>query len=309
MYILTVRVDFQGGMYVVKKAMIIVNPSSGKEEAEKNKSKVEDLLRKKGYDVIIKLTEKELDAMEFARTSCLEAFDIVVSMGGDGTLNETVNGLAGQKHCPNFGIIPMGTVNDFARALNIPLDFDEAVELIEKGETRAVDIGKVNDRYFMNIIAVGAIAEATYQVSPKQKTMLGPVAYMIEGLKTLTSKTAYDIELKHDHGTWKGDALLVLAALTNSVGGFEKIAPDAEVDDGKLKCLVVHDVSLPKFIKIGTELLQGEHIHDDKIEYITTSKLEITSSEKLHSNIDGEEGDPLPLKIEMLPKHLDIYVP
>ncbi|WP_349408759.1 YegS/Rv2252/BmrU family lipid kinase [Pseudalkalibacillus sp. SCS-8] len=293
----------------MKKAMIIVNPSSGKEEAEKNQHKVEEMLKRKGYDVIVKMTEKELDATKFARTSCEEAFDVVVSMGGDGTLNETVNGLADQKHCPNFGIIPMGTVNDFARALGIPQDFDEAIKLIEHGETRPVDIGKVNDHYYMNIIAVGAIAEATYGVSPKQKTMLGPLAYMLEGIKTLSSKKAYDIHLKHDHGEWKGDALLVLAALTNSVGGFEKLAPDAEVDDGKLKCLVVHDIALHKFIKILTELLRGEHVHDDDVEYISTSSLEISSSEHLHSNIDGDEGEPLPLKIDILPKHLDIYVP
>ncbi|MGM7703019.1 diacylglycerol/lipid kinase family protein [Pseudalkalibacillus sp. Hm43] len=293
----------------MKKAMIIVNPSSGKEEAEANQHKVEEVLRNKGYDVIVKLTKKQLDAMEFARTSCEEAFDVVVSMGGDGTLNETVNGLADQKHCPKFGIIPMGTVNDFARALHIPTKFEDALGLIQQGETRAVDIGKVNDGYFMNIAAVGAIAEATYEVSPKQKTMLGPLAYMLEGLKTLSSKKAYDIHLKHDHGEWKGDALLVLAALTNSVGGFEKLAPDAEVDDGKLKCLVVHDIALPKFIKIVTELIRGKHVEDDEVEYISTSRLEISSSEKLHSNIDGEEGDLLPLKIEILPRHLDIYVP
>ncbi|MCF6138856.1 diacylglycerol/lipid kinase family protein [Pseudalkalibacillus berkeleyi] len=293
----------------MKKAMIIVNPSSGKEEAEKNQHRVEEVLRNKGYDVIVKMTKKQLDATKFARTSCEDAYDLVVSMGGDGTLNETVNGLANQEHCPRFGIIPTGTVNDFARALNIPLDFEEALSLIEQGDTRPVDIGKVNDQYFMNIAAVGAIAEATYEVSPKQKTMLGPLAYMLEGLKTLSSKKSYNIQLKHDQGEWEGEALLVLAALTNSVGGFEKVAPDAEVDDGKLKCLVVHDVALPKFIKIVTELLGGKHVDDENVEYISTSKLEISSSEKLHSNIDGDEGDTLPLNIEILPRHLDIYVP
>ncbi|WP_257348158.1 YegS/Rv2252/BmrU family lipid kinase [Pseudalkalibacillus decolorationis] len=294
----------------MKKAMIILNPSSGKEEAQDNQSKVEDVLRNKGYDVIIKVTKKELDALGFARSSCEEAFDVVVSMGGDGTLNETINGLADQKHCPNFGIIPMGTVNDFARALDIPLDCEAAIDVIQNDKTRPVDIGKVNDRYFMNIIAVGAIAEASFSVSPKQKTILGPLAYMIEGIKSLSSKKAIEVTLKHDQGIWNGEAMLVLAALTNSVGGFEKIAPDAEIDDGKLKCIVVKDVALPKFIKLTTELLRGELVNDPDVEYISTSKLEISSTEKeLISNIDGEKGEKLPLKIEVLPRHLDIYVP
>ncbi|KKI93488.1 hypothetical protein WQ54_04480 [Bacillus sp. SA1-12] len=292
----------------MKRAMIIMNPSSGKEEAEKNLPHVAETLQKQGFDLEIYLTEKECDALQFARLACKHSFDAVISMGGDGTLNEIINGLAEQEHRPSLGIIPLGTVNDFARALHIPLDSSKAVEVLKKEKLRTVDICKVNNKYFLNVLAVGEIAEASFSVSAQQKTLLGPLAYFMEGIKSLTSKQAFHVRLQHDKGAWEGEVLLILAALTNSVGGFEKIAPDAKVDDGLLKCMMIKDVSYLQFIKLVKALLKGEHINDPAVEYISTSALQIFSSHHLKANIDGDEGDRLPLNLKVLPGHLNIYV-
>ncbi|WP_240620209.1 diacylglycerol/lipid kinase family protein, partial [Peribacillus acanthi] len=226
----------------MKKAMIIVNPSSGKEEAVTYKKEIEWILHKQCYEVVISMTEKEMDATKYCQDACNKEFDLVVSMGGDGTLNETINGLVGQNHLPTLAIIPMGTVNDFARALKIPLDAKRAIELLKNGEKRRVDVGSLNNRYFVNIVAIGAIAEATYEVSPKQKTKLGALAYVIESVKTLVTKEKYPLHIEHDHGKWEGEAFLFLAALTNSTGGFEKLSPHAKVDDGVLHCYIIKDV-------------------------------------------------------------------
>ncbi|WP_459966242.1 YegS/Rv2252/BmrU family lipid kinase [Paenibacillus sp. JCM 10914] len=289
--------------------MIIVNPSSGKELAQNQSLEVEELLQRKGYEVHIRNTEKEWDAALFARTTCEQQYDAVISMGGDGTLNEIVNGLAEQEHRPKLGIIPMGTVNDFARALQIPLDGKEAIQLLASGNVRDVDIGKINESYFMNIAAVGKIAEATFSVSPKAKTYLGPLAYLMEGIKTLASNNPFETRILHDQGEWQGDAILILSTLTNSVGGFEKIAPDAEIDDGQLKCIIIKDVSFIHLAKISAAVLRGEHIEDSGVEYISTRTLEITSNSKLTTNVDGDEGDPLPLYLRVLPRHLKVFTP
>ncbi len=289
--------------------MIIINPSSGKEQAEENLSRVEDVLKQRGYLVDIKRTEKEQDATIFATNACQNSFDAVISMGGDGTLNEIINGLAEQPNRPALGIIPLGTVNDFARALQIPLDIDEAIQVLELENSRPVDIGKVNDSYFMNIVAVGKIAEASFSVSSKSKTFLGPLAYFMEGIKTMVSKEILHVRLQHDHGVWEGESLLILTSLTNSVGGFEKIAPDAEVDDGLLKCIVIRDVPLFHFAKLAMSVLKGNHVDDPAVEYISTSSLQLSSTQDLCSNIDGDQGEELPLNIIVLARHLNVFVP
>ncbi|KIL52152.1 diacylglycerol/lipid kinase family protein [Jeotgalibacillus soli] len=292
----------------MKKAMLIANPSSGKEEARKYMDSVMEVLSSLGYEGTVCETVKEGDATRFAEQACEKKYDAVVSMGGDGTLNETISGLAEKDHKPTLGIIPLGTVNDFARALSIPMEPEEAIEMLRDADKRMVDIGKVNDQYFMNIIALGGIAEATFGVSVEQKTKLGPLAYMIEGFKTIKEKEPFDVKLKHEQGEWEGEAFLVLLALTNSVGGFEKIAPQAKVNDGKLHCFIVKNVSIVKLVSVVTSLAKGEMEEDENVEYITTSEVEFSSSKDLIANVDGDEGDHVPLAIQVLERHIPVFV-
>ncbi|WP_227396471.1 diacylglycerol/lipid kinase family protein [Jeotgalibacillus aurantiacus] len=293
----------------MKKAMLILNPSSGKEEALKHKESVLNTLKEMGYEVTLKETEKEYDATVFAEQACHEQYDAVVSMGGDGTLNETITGLANQEYQPTLGIIPLGTVNDFARALNIPMDPEQAIEQLKTAHPKRVDIGKINDKYFMNIIALGGIAEATFGVSVEQKTKLGPLAYMIEGFKTIREKEPFDMVLTHDDQKWEGNALLFLMALTNSVGGFEKLAPDAEVNDGKLHCFIIKDVPLYKLVAIMTSLLKGTLEEDENVEYFTAGEVHVDSEKDLISNVDGDEGAHVPLTVKVLKSHIPVFCP
>ncbi|MCP3029785.1 diacylglycerol kinase family lipid kinase [Halobacillus sp. A1] len=292
----------------MKQAMIIVNPSSGKEEAVDHVEKIEKILEGKEYTVKTVQTEKELDATQFCQDACSQEFDLVVSLGGDGTLNETINGMVDQEHRPKLGIVPMGTVNDFARALNIPLDPEAAIETLESDLTKKVDIGSFNDRYFVNIVAIGAIAEATSEVSPEQKTRFGPLAYLMEGVKTLASSNAYPLRIEYDDKVWEGDSFLFLAALTKSTAGFEKLSPDAKVNDGVLHCYVIKNVNMLRVASIVTAVLRGNLKEDKDVEYFQAKKLRVSSSEKLHTNVDGEEGDPLPVAMEVKPQHIEVII-
>ncbi|MBH0231607.1 diacylglycerol/lipid kinase family protein [Halobacillus yeomjeoni] len=292
----------------MKKAMIIVNPSSGREEAVNYIDRIEEILKEKSYDVIVSMTEKELDATRFCQDACKQEFDLVVSLGGDGTLNETINGMVDQEHRPVLAIIPLGTVNDFARALQIPLDPEEAVEFLRSDRTKSVDIGKFNDRYFVNIVAVGSVAEATYEVTPEQKTKFGPLAYVMEGFKTLKAKRSYPLRIEYEDKAWEGDSFLFLAALTNSTGGIKSLAPEAEVNDGHVHCYVIKDVSMLRLASIVSSILQGNLKNEDQVEYFATKNLHISSPDQLTTNVDGEEGDPLPAAIEVKPAHIQVIV-
>ncbi|RSD25002.1 diacylglycerol/lipid kinase family protein [Mesobacillus subterraneus] len=290
------------------KAMIILNPSSGKEKANDYIEKIEEALQKTYEEIDIKKTEKEGDAAAFATEACVALYDAVISMGGDGTVNEVINGLAEQAHRPALAIVPLGTINDFARALNIPLEPFEAISILAEQHLRPVDIGKVDNFYFMNVLAVGSIAEASYKVTPEQKTRFGSLAYFMEGAKSVLSGEAIEISVEHERGKWEGNAFILLAALTNSVGGFEALAPEANVNDGKLHVFIVKKLSFPKLATLIPSLLKGELEESEDVEYIRTSYLNVSSSKPHVVNIDGEEGDPLPFQAKVLHGHLNVFV-
>ena len=161
----------------------------------------------------------------------------------------------------------------------------------------------------MNILAIGEIAESTYEVSPEQKTKLGALAYFIEGVKAITSDTEVDFDIHYDGGSWTGEAKLVLVALTNSVGGFEKLAPEALTDDGLLHVYIVKNAALPAFIRIAGSLLRGQLEKDPDVEVIQTTKVSIKTTKPLSSNIDGDEGATTPFTIEVLPRHIRALIP
>ncbi|MFD9628498.1 diacylglycerol/lipid kinase family protein [Peribacillus muralis] len=289
--------------------MIIINPSSGKEKAGKILPIAEKVLGEMYDQVTVRETKGEGDATNFAKEACIKRFDAVVSMGGDGTVNEIVNGLAEQEHRPVFGIIPLGTVNDFARSLGIPLNPEAAIDIIKDREIKESDIGKINDRYFMNVLAVGPIAEATYNVSVEQKTRLGSFAYFLEGAKAVIKRNPFPLTVEHDQGRWLGEAHLLISTMTNSVGGFEQLAPEAEVNDGKLHTFIIKDLSLPLLLKIIPSLMKGEIQGHDEVEYIQTSNLHLSTPTDIKVNIDGDEGFLLPFQATVLQKHLRLFVP
>lgn len=290
--------------------MVIINPSSGKELALEYLRKVEDVLREKaGYDVVVNETTKELDATNFCISACEDKFDLVVSIGGDGTLHETINGLLDQPHRPKLGVIPLGTVNDFARALHIPLDPDQAITTLTSSRLRRVDMARVNDQLFANVVAAGSLADTLSSVTSEDKSKLGALAYFKEGIKELLGNSAASLTIEHDGGTWEGQAPIFIAALTNSVGGFENLAPDASVDDGLLHGFIVHDLNFFNTLTAGFSLLLGNLKDHKDVEYFTSRHIRVASTEAVKTNVDGEPGPMLPIDLHILPSHVQVIVP
>jgi diacylglycerol kinase (ATP) len=291
------------------KAVFILNPSSGKERAETYREQCVQVLLGMGYSVEVRSTEKEGDATAFAREAAMSGCSLVVAMGGDGTVNEAINGLAGEEERPDFALIPIGTVNDFARALSIPLDPEEAIRRLPEFVARPTDIGRAGGHYFMNILAVGSLAEGVMDVPVAEKTRFGPLAYAAHGFQTVLSDEGNRFTITHDSGKWTGQASLVLAALTNSVGGFEKMNPDARTDDGLLHLTVIKRIKLPGLLKMSVSLLLGKLQEEGAVEMIRTTRARIESDKPLACNIDGDEGGETPLGIEVLCRHLRILAP
>ncbi|MFT8319000.1 MAG: diacylglycerol kinase [Sporolactobacillus sp.] len=293
----------------MKKARLIYNPTSGRELAKRNIAYILDRLEEAGYEASAYATKGKGDATKGARKAVKRKFDMVVAAGGDGTINEVINGLAEQEYRPRLGVLPLGTTNDFARAVSIPRDIVKACDVLCGGYEMPIDIGKVNNRYFINIAGAGKLTELTYDVPSKLKTMLGQLAYYIKGIEMLPSIRPTKVTIDYDDRSFTGNIMMFLVSNTNSVGGFEKLAPEASLNDGLFDLIILKEANLAEFIRLASLATRGDHMKDQKVIYAQASRIRIHSEEKMQLNIDGEYGGDLPGEIVNLYQHLYLMVP
>lgn len=292
----------------MKRARIIYNPTSGRELFKRHLPEVLEKLEKAGYETSCHATTGAGDATNAARIAVERKYDLVVAAGGDGTINEVVNGLAEQEYRPTLGIIPVGTTNDFARAIGVPRNIDGACDVIVEGNSVPIDIGRINDKYFVNIAGGGRLTELTYEVPSKLKTMLGQLAYYLKGMEMLPSIRPTEVSIEYDGKLFEGEIMLFLVSLTNSVGGFEKLAPDSSMNDGLFDLLILKKANLADFIKVATLAIRGEHINDPHVLYTKANRVKVNPTEKMQINLDGEYGGLLPGEFVNLYKHINVLV-
>lgn len=296
-----------------KKARLIYNPTSGQEIMKKNVAEVLDILEGFGYETsAFQTTPAPNSARDEAKRAAKAGFDLVIAAGGDGTINEVVNGIAPLPKRPKMAIIPTGTTNDFARALKVPRGNPvEAAKLIGKNQMVKMDIGRARGEvYFINIAAAGSLTELTYSVPSQLKTTFGYLAYLAKGAELLPRVSKVPVKITHDDGVFDGEVSMIFAAITNSVGGFETIAPDAKLDDGKFTLILVKTANLIEILHlIRLVLAGGKHINDPRIEYIKTSYINIEpqSDQQMMINLDGEYGGDAPIVLENLKNHITFY--
>lgn len=292
----------------MKRARLIYNPTSGREEVRRRLPDILDRLDRGGIEASCHATTGEGDATASAADAVNRGYDLIIAAGGDGTLNEVINGMAEKPDLPPLGVLPLGTTNDFARAMGIPKNWEESCDLIIGQHSRLIDLGKANDRYFINIAGGGTLTELTYEVPSRLKTMIGQMAYYLKGIEKMVSLSPTELTIRaagqdiiHD------EFMLFLIANTNSVGGFEKLAPDARIDDGLFDVIALKKCNLAEFVRLVTLALRGEHLQDKRVVYFRTNEMEVTSPGHVQLNLDGELGGTLPGSFRILPQHLRIY--
>ncbi|WP_251423709.1 MULTISPECIES: diacylglycerol kinase [Lactococcus] len=295
------------------KARLIYNPSSGQEIIKKNVADILDKLESFGYEVsAFQTTPEPQSAQKEAARATKMGFDLIVAAGGDGTINEIVSGISPFKKRPKLAIIPTGTTNDFARALKIPRNKPlAAVEMIGKNQTLNIDVGQVNDgEYFINIAAGGSLTELTYSVPSRLKTAFGYLAYLAKGVDLLPQIRKQKVRVTYDDGVFEGEISMFFAALTNSVGGFEKIAPDAKLDDGLFTLILVKTDNLFELLALISMVIKGSHVDDVNIEYLKASKIKIEplTDKRMMINVDGEYCGDAPVTFTNLHGHIEIFV-
>ncbi|MFF2480109.1 diacylglycerol kinase [Paenibacillus sp. NPDC058071] len=292
-----------------KRARLIYNPTSGREEMKRRLPDILQKLDQAGIETSCHATTGEGDATLAAAEAAERDYDMIIAAGGDGTLYEVINGLAEKPNRPPLGILPLGTTNDFARAMGIPRHWEYACDLILQQYTKSIDVGKANSRYFINIAGGGSLTELTYDVPSRLKTMIGQLAYYMKGLEKMTRLRP--TELRFDAagvGEFNDEFMMFLICNSNSVGGFEKLAPESKVDDGMFDVILVKKCNLAEFIRLVSLALRGEHLNDSHVIHFRTNDLRVTTPDYVQINLDGEYGGRLPFQFKVLPGHIDIFV-
>ena len=288
----------------MKKAMVIINPTSGGEQALNYKEKIENKAKKYFEIVETRITEKALDATHFAEEAAKEKYEAVIVFGGDGTVNEVVSGIAEKEFIPKLGIIPGGTGNLITKLVQIDQDIDKAIEGLDFNLTNKIDIGKANDHYFGYIFSVGSLPEAIHNVEIEDKTKFGMFAYAINTVKSVIRDEVFNIKVETENGNYEGEASQVLVLLSNYFSD-KKIFDENKV--GYANILILKDASIFSKLSLIPDLLKGDVVENDSIEYIKAKTIKISSDIEIESDIDGDQSDDLPVEIKVLGNHIEIY--
>ena len=288
----------------MKKAMLIINPTSGGEKALDYKEKLENKAKEYFEYIETKITEKAKDATAFAEEASKENYEAVIVFGGDGTVNEVISGIAEKDYIPKLGIIPGGTGNLITKLLEISQDIDEAIDQLDFNKTNAIDIGKANKSYFGYIFSVGSLPEVIHNVEIEDKTKYGVLAYAINTIKSVIKDEVFNIKIETENGSYEGEASQVLVLLSNYYAD-KKIFEENK--DGYANILILKNASIISKISLIPDLLKGDIVENDNIEYIKAKDITISSDTKLESDIDGDQSDDLPVKITVLGNHIEIY--
>ena len=288
----------------MKKAMLIINPTSGGEKALDYKEKLENKAKEYFEYVETKITEKAKDATAFAEEASKGNYEAVIVFGGDGTVNEVISGIAEKDYIPKLGIIPGGTGNLITKLLEISHDIDEAIDQLDFNKTNSIDIGKANKSYFGYIFSVGSLPEAIHNVEIEDKTKYGVLAYAINTIKSVIKDEVFNIKIETENGNYEGEASQVLVLLSNYYAD-KKIFEENK--DGYANILILKNASIISKISLIPDLLKGDIVENDNIEYIKAKDITISSDTKLESDIDGDRSDDLPVKITVLGNHIEIY--
>ncbi|MEG0013135.1 MAG: YegS/Rv2252/BmrU family lipid kinase [Cellulosilyticaceae bacterium] len=297
----------------MKKAILLYNPKAGNRQIVTHLDYISKRVQSMGYELRLYRSEGQ-GAIEnyIIENITQDNSDMILVSGGDGTLNEAINGLAKKELDIPIGILPLGTANDFAHTAGITMSIRGALDVIEEGIVESVDIGKVNNKYFVNVCNMGLFSGVSHVIDLELKKNFGKLAYYIKGIEELHNYQSMDLIITSQEKVIQGKYVLVLIFNGKGAGGFNKLAKNASITDGKFDVVCIKDVGLYEVPRLFLKVLQGDHLDDPNVDYIVTSKIEIECCNEENEfiiDIDGEVGPQFPLNIEVISNQFKFYLP
>ncbi|MCR5428268.1 MAG: diacylglycerol kinase family lipid kinase [Lachnospiraceae bacterium] len=289
-----------------KKMVVLINEAAGKKKGPQSIMNIVRRAAKEGYEpTVFPIIPGEINSEDILKSFDGRA-DMVLCVGGDGTLNHVISGTMAMKDKPRIGYIPAGSTNDFSKSLGIPAGFGKALETAFTGRPFSYDVGKMGSGSFFNYTAAfGAFSEISYGTDQKLKNVLGYAAYILTAASALPENLGFKrhIKIEADGFTEEGDYLFGTVSNSVSIGGLDFLKSfDVKLDDGKMELLLIR--SPEKAVEIGniiSALMRGD-VNDPHISFHQVTKVSLTADEELAWSIDGEYGGSfVKSEIEVMP--------
>lgn len=293
-----------------KKVLLIVNPCAGRSKSRAGTFDIVNKFSNNDYKFSVHTTTCQGDATNIVKRE-LKDHDLVVCCGGDGTLNETINGVMNMPRRVPIGYIPAGTTNDLATTLGIPTDINKATELIMSGQVNDYDLGLFNNRCFCYVASFGAFSASSYTTSQRMKNIFGHSAYVVKGFLETKDIHPTRMRVEYDDGVLEDDFIFGTISNSTSVGGFFKFRKeDIRLNDGYFEVLLVKNLPFVKYIP-AIRKVQKQQYDGKEIIFFKTKKLKIHSPhECVNWTVDGEFGGAHhDVMIHVLERAIDICSP
>ena len=292
------------------KIKFIINPEAYRGKAKNKISQIERFIKESDFDYSIDLTQRPKHATDLAKKAADNGFETVVAVGGDGTTHEVVNGIVGSNI--SLGIIPIGAGNDFSNCLGIPKkDIKRSIEIIRTGKKKKIDLGKLDDEYFIGFAGTG-FDTMIVDLSFKQRNLLkllGKFFYIYGFYNVLIRFEPISFKVITKDTVIEKKAVTIVVGNSWLAGGGMKLVPDAKLDDGLFDVCIVEETSKFELFKVFPRVFSGTHITHPAVEIFRTDFLRIESDRKMSVQADGEILRSLPVNFELIPKALDVIVP
>ncbi|KHD46703.1 diacylglycerol/lipid kinase family protein [Streptococcus hongkongensis] len=295
---------------------IFFNPKSGKKNdllaSQVKKSLIEKGISSSDISIVIPRTIDE--SFLLAQAASQNGVDWIIPLGGDGTINKVISGVyEGGSHSA-IGLIPSGTVNNFAKALGIPLDYQAAIDNLFEGQEKAVDICRVNNNYMISSLTLGLLADIAANVTSESKRRLGPLAFLKDGWRILRRNRTYSIIIDDQKTAYKSQLKFLLITMTNTIAGMPSFSPDAAIDDGCFQVYTMKKVSFFKFLRHRKEFYRGDFSKAKEIRHFSakTLRLEPVNSHRPfnpRTRVDGDKSSRLPIQLTVLNKAIRVIIP
>jgi diacylglycerol kinase (ATP) len=297
---------------VVDPVKVVVNPYAGRWRAKQMLAGLESALQTAGVPYELAHMERPGHGITLAREAALAGSPLVVAAGGDGTVSEVMNGLigaAGEAEAGVLGIVPLGSANDLATILNIPLDLKGACQRLALGKTRLIDVGLVNGRYFDNNSAVGLEPMVTLE-SMKMERIKGPPRYVVAALRGIWKTQPWRMRLVWDAGEYEGEVTLVSVGNSPITGGAFRMTPNAQIDDGLLDFIFAPAMSRWKLLRLLPLTFSGAHVRHPLVRQARTAQLRISCSPPTPIQADGEiiSRNATEIRYSIVPRKLRVVV-
>ncbi|MCI5727636.1 MAG: YegS/Rv2252/BmrU family lipid kinase [Clostridium sp.] len=279
------------------KVRLIYNPYSGENVILRELDRVVKMHQEKGYEVVPYRIQRDKSIDE--ALDDIEGYKYILVSGGDGTVDSVVNAMKRKNVDLPIGILPLGTANDFAKFLGIPNKVEDALERILKFNPKPIDLGKVNDKYFVNVASTGLLTDVSQKTDVNLKNTIGKLAYYLKGLEEIPNFRKLKVKITTDEMVYD-DTMYLILVFNGQTAGNLRLATIAEVDDGYLDLIIIKAVQLYEILPLFIKILKGDHLDSKKVVYVKTKKIRIETDEEIVTDIDGEKGPDFPLDIECI---------